>query len=212
MQQTILQFLLNLKVHFNTGGWIMYPMLLTVLALWYFLGFRAYLLCVPLPKRFSSHGGASDRQIKKEGGSRFAVLAGRLRTLRAEHADNLGAMLEECVMPELAEIDRYGKEIANLVALAPLLGLLGTVSGMIATFSSLAEQTFAPQTGGIAAGISEALYATEFGLVIAVPGLVFGAFLRRRQQRVTQLLLSLKQELLTSNERGMSQALSSVEA
>jgi biopolymer transport protein ExbB len=69
--------------------------------------------------------------------------------------------------------------IRSIVVCAPLLGLLGTVSGMIETFDSMAEGALHTHGGGIAAGIAEALVSTELGLVVAVPGLLLGRLLDR---------------------------------
>ena len=67
------------------------------------------------------------------------------------------------------------------VAVAPLAGLLGTVTGMIETFRSLGEMELFTQGGGIAGGIGEALLTTQMGLAVAVPGIVLGRLLDRRQ-------------------------------
>jgi len=76
--------------------------------------------------------------------------------------------------------------INTLVASAPLLGLLGTVSGMIVTFDGIREMALFTQTGGIAGGIAEALSTTQMGLAIALPGLLVEQLLDRRQRRLDQ--------------------------
>ncbi len=69
------------------------------------------------------------------------------------------------------------------VSAAPLVGLLGTVTGMLSTFGALATGGGGDKTMGmVAAGISEALITTETGLVIALPGLFFQYALHRRFQ------------------------------
>jgi biopolymer transport protein ExbB len=74
--------------------------------------------------------------------------------------------------------------VGALTAVAPLLGLLGTVFGMIHTFDAVA--TISGNTGTrVAAGISQALITTQFGLVVAVPG-VFGLARLRRMLRNAQ--------------------------
>ncbi len=72
--------------------------------------------------------------------------------------------------------------VRAIVMVAPLLGLLGTVSGMIETFDSLGDQALFAATGGVAGGISQALLTTQMGLVVAIPGLVVGRLLDRRQR------------------------------
>jgi len=75
--------------------------------------------------------------------------------------------------------------IAVTAATAPLLGLLGTVSGMIATFN-LITLFGSGDPKPLAGGISEALVTTLFGLVVAIPALILHAFLSRRSQGIVQ--------------------------
>ena len=78
--------------------------------------------------------------------------------------------------------------LAALTAVAPLLGLLGTVMGMIQTFDAVAA--IGGNTGTrVAAGISQALITTQFGLVVAVPG-VFGLARLQRMLRSVQVLMA----------------------
>jgi len=75
--------------------------------------------------------------------------------------------------------------IAVTAATSPLLGLLGTVSGMIATFN-LITLFGSGDPKPLAGGISEALVTTLFGLVVAIPALILHAFLSRRSQGIVQ--------------------------
>ena len=72
--------------------------------------------------------------------------------------------------------------LAAMVAAAPLLGLLGTVSGMVKTFESLASRGAEKSMEGLARGISEVLVATESGLVVAIPALLI-VYLAHREVR-----------------------------
>jgi biopolymer transport protein ExbB len=63
--------------------------------------------------------------------------------------------------------------LSAMIAAAPLLGLLGTVSGMVKTFESLAGRGGEKSMEGLASGISEVLVATQSGLLVALPALVF---------------------------------------
>lgn len=78
--------------------------------------------------------------------------------------------------------------VRSLVAVAPLLGLLGTVDGMIETFASLGDMALFTQSGGIAGGISRALFTTQMGLAISIPGLLIGRMIERRQQNIDREL------------------------
>ena len=77
--------------------------------------------------------------------------------------------------------------------MAPLLGLLGTVTGLIETFGSLGTSSTSAASEGIAGGIVEALYATQMGLAIAVPGLLVGGILHHKEERLSLELFELKE-------------------
>jgi biopolymer transport protein ExbB len=75
------------------------------------------------------------------------------------------------------------------VSAAPLLGLFGTVTGMLATFDALASGTGGEQTmGAIAKGIAEALITTEAGLAVALPGVFFHYFMSQRLEASVDFL------------------------
>ena len=79
------------------------------------------------------------------------------------------------------------------VSAAPLVGLLGTVTGMLATFGALSTGSGGDQTlGAVAGGISEALITTETGLAIALPGLFFQSMLTRKFERYKAFLAHLE--------------------
>jgi biopolymer transport protein ExbB len=77
---------------------------------------------------------------------------------------------------------RHRQTVRSIVVVAPLLGLLGTVIGMIETFESLQDSALFSQSGGIAGGISQALITTQMGLVVAIPGLLLGKKLDRKEE------------------------------
>jgi biopolymer transport protein ExbB len=110
------------------------------------------------------------------------VLAGGLRAVMAEPRVSEAALrdsFEAAGRAALHELEHYLNTIGTIAAAAPLLGLFGTVVGMIEIFGSQAP------TGGnnpalLAHGISVALYNTAFGLMIAIPALMFYRYFRRR--------------------------------
>ncbi|MCE2885278.1 MAG: MotA/TolQ/ExbB proton channel family protein [Planctomycetaceae bacterium] len=110
-------------------------------------------------------------------------VVGRLvREARATgSADGASLAFSEYRSDELEPFDRQLKFMKICVNTAPLLGLFGTVTGMLATFAALASGSGGEQTmGDIAKGISEALITTEAGLVVALPGLFFHYYLTRK--------------------------------
>lgn len=80
--------------------------------------------------------------------------------------------------------------LAAMIAAAPLLGLLGTVSGMVKTFESLSQKAGEKSMEGLARGISEVLVATESGLLVALPALLL-VYLGHREVLKHVALLNL---------------------
>lgn len=83
--------------------------------------------------------------------------------------------------------------LGAMIAAAPLLGLLGTVSGMSKTFESLAGQAGEKSMEGLAHGISEVLIATESGLAVAIPALLIVYLAHREVRKYVQELNHLEQ-------------------
>lgn len=80
--------------------------------------------------------------------------------------------------------------------LAPMLGLLGTVQGMIMAFATLGTEAGAAKNAMLATNISQALYTTAAGLVIAVPALGFFSFFRNRAMKIILSMEALTMELM----------------
>ncbi len=110
--------------------------------------------------------------IKNFKGSAARVIKSTLRNIKRdrEHVEDI---VMENILNESGNIDRFGAFVMVLAAVAPLLGLLGTVTGMIATFDMITEYgTGDPKM--LSGGISEALITTMFGLIVAIPLLMLG--------------------------------------
>eukprot|EP00831_Metopus_contortus_P003851 TRINITY_DN11415_c0_g2_i1.p10 TRINITY_DN11415_c0_g2~~TRINITY_DN11415_c0_g2_i1.p10 ORF type:complete len:207 (-),score=43.22 TRINITY_DN11415_c0_g2_i1:1082-1702(-) len=102
---------------------------------------------------------------------------------RCEDQDLNREMLDAMRMRQEIKAMRYIGTILILAAVAPLLGLLGTVTGMITTFDVI-SQFGTGNARALASGISEALVTTQSGLVVAVPGLLLGGFLFQRARKL----------------------------
>jgi len=94
-------------------------------------------------------------------------------------------------------IDRRAKFLGTLVAAAPLMGLLGTVMGMLQTFFGISTSGGAETAGVVAAGISEALVTTETGLTIALPGIFVVMIIQRQRHQIEAKLARLESLTLT---------------
>ena len=110
--------------------------------------------------------------IKGFNGSAARVVKSTLRNIKRDR-ESIEDIVMENILNESGNIDRFGGFVMVLAAVAPLLGLLGTVTGMIATFDMITEYgTGDPKM--LSGGISEALITTMFGLIVAIPLLMLG--------------------------------------
>lgn len=90
------------------------------------------------------------------------------------------------------ELERYLNALGTIASVTPLLGLLGTVIGMIKVFTVITLQGIG-DPGVLAGGISEALITTAAGLTVAIPSLMFHRFFRGR---IDELVVTMEQEAL----------------
>jgi len=114
------------------------------------------------------------------------VLTAGLPDAGTQHAATPEQRLERMqdrILATLPKLERWMVVLAIVAAAAPLLGLLGTVSGMMVTFSMI-EQFGTGNTQHLTGGISEALVTTKYGLIIAIPALIAHALLNRRIRRI----------------------------
>lgn len=120
--------------------------------------------------------------IKGYKGSTARVIKATLRNIDKDRA-HIEDIVTENILNESNNIDRFGNFVLVLAAVAPLLGLLGTVTGMIATFDIITEfGTGDPKL--LSGGISEALVTTMLGLMVAIPLLLLGNLLSGWAQNI----------------------------
>jgi len=95
------------------------------------------------------------------------------------HRQVIEGIISESILEQTTELEKGMSLLGTVINAAPQLGLLGTVTGMITAFSALTRN--GESTARIvASGISEALYTTAFGLIVAIPALVFYNYFNRR--------------------------------
>ena len=104
---------------------------------------------------------------------------------------------DEIRITQLAIIEQQLKFVKCLVAAAPLLGLLGTVLGMLQTFFGIATSGGVETAAVVASGISEALVTTETGLTIALPALFMVMFIQRQTHQEEAKLARLESLTIT---------------
>ncbi len=119
-------------------------------------------------------GGAHDKAIELCRGGCSPIAAALARVLENAHLDEDG--LERALEREssglLEEMERHLKLLAVVAQAAPLMGLLGTVTGMIRSFMRVEEAAGAAGAALLAGGIWEALLTTAFGLFTAIPAML----------------------------------------
>ncbi len=189
----------QLAGYFQSGGYVMPPLMLATVVLWWTLGSRWMSL-----QRGSlrSTRVMYHRHLKGKQPSHSGVLARALNKgmrLREENPAHLRRHLDEAFAAEQRAIGQHRVLIKTIVLVAPLLGLLGTVSGMIETFDSLGDMSLFSQSGGIAGGISQALITTQMGLAVSIPGLIVNGILDKKQRQIEIELAQLK-ELICAPE------------
>ena len=111
------------------------------------------------------------------------------RALSTDHPDRAAAVssAEASAREEVTRLQAGLTSLEVIITIAPLLGLLGTVSGLVTVFSGLGggEGTVASSGSDIARGISEALSTTIVGLVVAVPAVMAHGYFQRKIDRLT---------------------------
>ena len=163
----------------NTGGWAMIAIALTALAM-FGLGLRVWLEVAAF-----GHRGVKLSELPRWL-EQAHLREGRVGDLVSDFAscDSLDAVESRLASVQASQVRPLERELKLMkvcVSAAPLLGLLGTVTGMLTTFAALSEGSGGDQTmSAIAGGISEALVTTMTGLVIALPGLFFQYVLGRK--------------------------------
>jgi biopolymer transport protein ExbB len=187
------------------GLTVMVPLLLATLVLWFAIGYRFAALKTGtkrdvrnlLRRYFNDKMPKTDGVIVRALGKGVWLLDGQM--------DDLRPYLDDAFWEEEKELRKFNRLIVTIVTAAPLLGLLGTVIGMIETFDSLGDMSLYSQSGGIAGGIAQALITTQMGLAVAIPGLIVNGVLHRRQKDIELQLAQLK-DILCSEYRGVEGA------
>ncbi len=109
---------------------------------------------------------------------------------RGEGRDRIKESIEERGREVVHELERFLDTLGTIAAVSPLLGLLGTVLGMISVFNAITTHGVG-NPGALAGGISVAMITTAAGLLTAIPSLVFYRYFRRR---VDSIVVEMERE------------------
>ena len=204
--------------YWRGGGILLIPIALTCLGIWHgFFRTRRELMAAaetpPFEHELSRawHGTEHNRLVE-----RLRHIPGFLPALAAHvlqvyaQGGHPGRAFDERAHAEIQHLKRNMLILAALTAVAPLLGLLGTVRGMIDTFDAVAT-VGGGTASAVASGISQALITTQFGLIVAIPG-VFGLTqLARRLDQVSQRVSLCKIHLMLGLETWTAQGQAATE-
>ncbi len=176
--------------YLSQGGLIMFPLILCSFIMWTLILDR-FIFFLRLEKNdIELHRMArildQDQVPSAHRGIRAFLVRQILdRRLYNPRADK--RIIDECAMPIFSSLERFLAIIAVLAAVAPLFGLLGTVTGMITTFDVI-TLFGTGNARAMAGGISEALVTTQSGLLVSIPGLFMSVFLYRLSSRAKNRL------------------------
>ena len=186
----------------KSGGWIMLPIVIcSIIAvaivaerLWTLRAARIsppHLLGQVWRWVQAKEMNQSKFQALRDGSPLGQILAAGLSNSR-HGRDIMKESIQEAGVKVVNDLERYLTPLGTIAAITPLLGLLGTVLGMIEIFSAFmgSGMANAPQLAG---GIAKALVTTAAGLFVAIPALFFHRFLQRR---VDQLVVNMEQEAI----------------
>ena len=183
----------------HSGGGVMWPLLAVSVWMWWLillkvLDFTAWRRQeIPLPDLLA----AEDSSLGSPWQRNILALARHVHCPGPGHDEQ--EIVERLTRPEAHTIDKHIQTIVVLSKAAPLLGLLGTVCGMISTFEVISFFGTG-EAKSLAGGISEALITTQTGLLVAVPGLVLGSLLQKRAEVIKARMQRFSLALLRSLE------------
>ena len=184
----------------QAGGWLIWPIILcsilamaiTVERLWSYRKSRVvpdYLLGEIWQLHRTGALDASHSESIKENSPLGRVLAAGLINIRHSR-DVMKEAIEEEGRQVVHDLERYLNTLGTIAAIAPLLGLLGTVVGMIKVFSAITASGVG-DPAVLAGGISEALITTAAGLSVAIPSLIAHRYLTGK---VEELAIAMEEQ------------------
>lgn len=132
-------------------------------------------------------------QALQEGSPLGRMLAAGLANRNRER-EAMKESIEDTGRHVVHELERYLNLLGTIAAVSPLLGLLGTVTGMVKIFAAISASNAVGDPSVLAGGISEALITTVAGLAVAIPTLVAYRYLR---DRVDGLVVAMEKEAIT---------------
>lgn len=196
------------------GGWVMVPILICSALAMGIIGERLWSLRTKqvIPENLTAKVGAWSRnnelddehiQALRQSSPLGSILAAAL-TNRHRPRDVMKESVEDTGRHVVHRLERFLNTLGTVAGITPLLGLLGTVLGMIKVFSSIMVHGVG-EANQLAGGISEALITTAAGLCVAIPSFMFYRYFRGRVARLVvemeEQAIALVDAIDRSNER-----------
>jgi biopolymer transport protein ExbB len=194
----------------HDGGWVMYPLFFCSFVLFMFAFERAISLRTgrvipgPFVKRFMHQLEENQldkdeaRLVCEENGSPVAKIFGAAVRKWGRPAVEVEQAVIDAGERASGDLRRYIRVFNGIVTIAPLMGLLGTVFGMIRAFNDIAMADTSGRMETLSHGISEALFCTATGLSVAIPAVILHLFFVSRVDRLVQQLDTLGQEVVNT--------------
>ncbi len=186
----------------QAGGWLMLPIIICSVVTLAIIVERIWSLQVRrvLPKnlvaqvwRWEKINQLNDKHLMElQSSSPLGCILASGILVRNESRDVMKNSIEDTGRHVVHELERYLNSLGTIAAITPLLGLLGTVIGMIKVFATITTQGVG-NPGALAGGISEALITTAAGMSVAIPTLMFYRYFRGR---VRMLVIRMEQEAM----------------
>lgn len=186
----------------KAGGWLMLPIILCSIIAMGIIGERLWTLRRDriIPRHLVAQVwtllktrklDSAQLQQLRAGSPLGRILAAGLANMHHDRAVMIES-IEDTGRHEVHKLERFLNPLGTIAAISPLLGLLGTVLGMIKVFGAIQMQGLG-NTGALAGGISEALITTAAGLMVAIPALIAYRYFRRH---IDGLVVEMEQEAL----------------
>lgn len=186
----------------KSGGWLMLPIILSSIAAMAIIGERFWALQPRkiIPKNLvaqiwqwikSNQLSPAQVDTLRKNSPLGRILASGLLYQQYDR-ELMKQSIEETGRHVVHELERYLNTLGTIAAISPMLGLLGTIFGMIQIFDAIAKAGVG-NPAMLSAGISQALITTAAGLIVAIPALMFHRYFNGK---INELVITMEQEAL----------------
>lgn len=196
----------------ESGGWLMYVLaamsLLTVAFIIYFLVILRLRQVAPrtlhreLVERIRAGEWNDARRACEHRPTPLAAVAlvaiDYMRTVETPDPMLLKDVMQGEGSRQAEAIEGQPRYLLDISVIAPMIGLLGTVFGMLRAFSAVAMDIAKARPMVLAAGVSQALVTTAFGLIVGIPAMIFFAYFRRKAATLVSQLEAASADVLTA--------------